>query len=111
GSVVSRMRGDSATSVSPYVNLNDLRVVPGTDDPEVPRYMGPAHGPFRPTGPGLANLRLPDNVSFDRLDDRRALLAKFDRFRRQAEASDAIKASSEFQQRAFGMVASNAIYQ
>src|SRR5581483_6423647 len=33
------------------------------------------------------------------------------RFRRQAEASDAIKASSEFQQRAFGMVASNAIYQ
>lgn len=111
GSVVSRVRGDSATSIPPYVNLNDLRVVPEADDPEVPRYMGPAHGPFRPSGPGLANLRLPDNVSFDRLDIRRTLLDEFDRFRRQTEASDAMRASTEFQRRAIGMVASNAVYQ
>src|SRR5262245_34805917 len=59
GSVVSKIRSDRSASVPAYVNLNDLRVVEQADDPEVPRYLGPQHGPFRPKGPGLANLRLP----------------------------------------------------
>ena len=57
---MSRIRYDDAAIMPPYVNLNDLRLGLDSDDREVPRYMGPAHGPFRPTGPGLANLRLPD---------------------------------------------------
>src|SRR5688572_22036616 len=75
GSVVSRLRSDVSTAprMPPYVNLNDLRVVPETDDPEVPRYLGPEHGPFRPTGPGLANLRLPTEVSLERLGERKSL--------------------------------------
>ena len=56
----------------PYVKLNDMRVVPETGDPEVPRYLEPQHGPFRPTGPGLANLRLPNELSGERFAVRRA---------------------------------------
>ena len=111
GSVVSRLRGDEATAMPPYVNLNDLRLVPEADDAEVPRYIGPAHAPFRPTGPGLANLRLPNGVSSNRLDDRKTLLAQFDQTRREAEASEEIHALDEFQRRAFGMVTSGAVYQ
>lgn len=97
GSVVSRIRGDEATDMPPYVNLNDLRLVPEADDAEVPRYIGPAHAPFRPTGPGLANLRLPNAVSTNRLDDRKTLLAQFDQTRRETEASEEIQALDEFQ--------------
>ncbi|HEU0068680.1 MAG TPA: DUF1501 domain-containing protein, partial [Nitrospiraceae bacterium] len=92
GSVVSRLRSDDATSVPPYVNLNDLRVVPDTDDPEVPRYLGPQHAPFRPTGPGLANLRLLTDVTPQRLDDRKTLLTQFDQARRAAAASREMRA-------------------
>lgn len=114
GSVVSRVRSDAATAplrLPPYVNLNDLRGGPEHDDPEIPRYMGPHHGPFRPTGPGLANLRLPTEVSTARLDSRRELLARFDRSRRQAEGSPQMRAMDEYQSRAFDMVSSNAVYQ
>lgn len=111
GSVVSRLRSEETATVPPYVNLNDLRVVPETDDPEVPRYLGPAHGPFRPTGPGLANLRLPASVSPSRVQERKTLLAQFDQFRREAETSREMNTLEEFQRRAFEMVSSGAVYE
>jgi hypothetical protein len=111
GSVVSRLRGEAASTMPPYVNLNDLRTVPETDDPEVPRYMGPAHGPFRPSGPGLANLRLPAGMSPGRLEERKDLLTQFDQARREVEASEKMQALDEFQRRAFGMITSGAVYQ
>lgn len=115
GSVVSRIRGEradqNASAMPPYVNLNDIRTVPETDDPEVPRYMGPEHGPFRPSGPGLANLRLPEGVSSSRLNERQALLTRFDQARRTAEASEKMQVLDEFQRRAIGMVNSGAVYQ
>jgi hypothetical protein len=110
GSVVSRLRGDRKTAMPPYVNLNDLRTGEGSDDPEVPRYVGPAHGPFRPSGPGLANLRLPDGVSLERLDERKTLLDGFDQVRREADASERMNALDVFQRRAFGMVTSGEVY-
>ncbi|MFN0022060.1 MAG: DUF1501 domain-containing protein [Pirellulaceae bacterium] len=111
GSVVSRVRSEQRQAMPPYVNLNDLRVVPETDDPEVPRYLGLQHGPFRPTGPGLANLQLPAGVTSERLGERKTLLAQFDQVRREAEASEGIGAMDEFQRRALGMVTSGAVYQ
>ena len=94
----------------PYVNLNDLRLGPESDDPEVPRYLGPAHGPFRPSGPGLANLRLPDGVSLARLEERKDPAGRFDQVRREVDASEGMRALDAFQRRAFGMVTSGAVY-
>jgi uncharacterized protein (DUF1501 family) len=110
GSVVSRIRGERAGSMPPYVNLNDLRVVPESDDPEVPRYLGSQHGPFRPTGPGLENLRPRGDVSVERMESRKTLLARFDQARREADASENMQALDEFQKRALGMVASGSVY-
>ena len=102
GSVVSRLIGERSTTLPPYVNLNDIRTVPGTDDPEVPRYLGPDHGPFRPTGEGLANLRLTADVSLKRLEERKLLLNGFDQARRQVETSVSMQSVDDFQRRAFG---------
>jgi len=111
GSVVSRLRGDRAATMPPYVNVNPLGYGPEVDDPEVPRYLGPAHGPFRPSGPGLQNLLLPAGVSLDRLEERKTLLTGFDQVRRQVDASDKIEAVDAFQRRAVELVTSGAVYE
>jgi hypothetical protein len=84
GSVVSRLQS-GPSAIPPYVNLNELRLGQDYDDPEVPRYLGTAHQPFRPSGPGFANLKLAEGVTVDSLANRRVLLSGFDRLRRQAE--------------------------
>jgi hypothetical protein len=111
GAVVSRLRSQNAATVPPYVNVNDLRNGPESDEPEVPRYLGPAHGPFRPRGPGFANLRLPADVSLQRLDARKTLLAGFDTIRREVDATGGMRALDDYQHRAFGMVTSSAVYE
>lgn len=110
GSVVSRIRSTATTTMPPYVNLNDIRTVPATDDPEVPRYMGPAHAPFRPTGPELENLRLPAGITAPRLDERMSLLTRFDQTRKEVEASAEMASLDDFQRRAIGMVTSGEVY-
>ncbi|MCE9534699.1 MAG: DUF1501 domain-containing protein [Planctomycetes bacterium] len=110
GSVVSRLHADHANAMPPYVNLNDLRLGPESDDPEVPRYLGPAHAPFRPSGPGLANLRLPADISLDRLDERKSLLGRFDHVRRDVDASQGMSAMDPFQREAIRMVTSGEVY-
>lgn len=111
GSVVSRLRSEPSIAFPAYVNLNDLRVVPETDDPEVPRYLGAHHAPFRPTGAGLENLRLPNNVSPTRLEERRSLIAQFDQMRRAAESVVETPALDEFQRQALSMVTSGEVHQ
>lgn len=49
-------------------------------------FLGARHKPFRPEGDVLADLTLPGDL-LGRLNDRRALLSSFDRFRRQADVA------------------------
>jgi hypothetical protein len=113
GSIISRIRSEEAgesLSIPPYVNLNDMRVVPDSDDPEVPRYMGPQYAPFRTAGAGLENLKLSRDVSADRLGERKSLLAQFDEARRLADATEGMRSHDSFQKRAFEMVRSGDVY-
>lgn len=110
GSIVSRIRSTLSDELPHYVNVSDLRGGPESDDPEVPRYMGAAHGPFRTSGPGLANLKLPAEVSLQRLEDRQTLLSSFDKVRHIVDTTDSMRALDAFQQKAVGMVTSGAVY-
>lgn len=110
GSIVSRLRSPAESRLPGYVNLNDLRTVPETDDPEVPRYMGAQHAPFRPSGPGLDNLQLASGVTRGRFGERRELLERFELARRNAESLAKLDALDHYQQRAFDMVTSGAVY-
>lgn len=109
GSIVSRVRGSDHTGIPSYINLNDLRTVAGTDDPEVSRYIGPAHSPFRPTSSDLDNLKLAAGVSPTRLEDRHDLLSRFDGKRREFDSLAEIGALHQFQQRALRLVTSGEV--
>jgi hypothetical protein len=73
GSVVSKLRGDGAGDVPPFVSLRGGGSV-GTE----PGYLGVGHRPFTPSGAGVENLRLADGVSAERIGARKDLLATFD---------------------------------
>jgi hypothetical protein len=103
GSVVSKLRSEGGNDVPPFVSLHGM--TPGTE----PGYLGIAHRPFAPGGPGLANLRLPGGIDDARHEDRKGLLAAFDDARRDVDASGTMKGMDSFTQRAFDMVASGVV--
>jgi hypothetical protein len=105
GTVVSRMLSDDGElkgAMPPYVALNRMQE-------EDPQYLGAAHRPFVPSGPGLDNLTLPGGVDMERLKTRRSLLATFDNLRRDIDSSGALEGVDEFTKRAFDMISSGAV--
>jgi hypothetical protein len=69
-------------------------------------FLGIAHRSFRPEGEAKGDMVL-NGVTLDRLADRRALLAGFDKFRRDVDASGAMSGLDAFNEQAFGMLTSN----
>ena len=98
GSVVSKLRGGESGPVPPFVSLRGMSK--GTE----PGYLGVAHRPFTPSGPGNANLKLPGTVTADRLDARKTLLDSFDDTRREIDASGTMAGLDAYTERAIEMV-------
>jgi hypothetical protein len=103
GSVVSRLRGGDRGDVPPFVSLRGMST--GTE----PGYLGIAHRPFSPSGPGMQNLRLAGGITADRLDQRKGLLQGFDDVRRDVDASGTMAGLDSFTARAFDMVTSGTV--
>jgi hypothetical protein len=101
GAVVSRTRGGG--DVPAFVSLRGMTV--GTE----PGYLGVAHRPFTPDGPGVENLRLAGGVSPDRLCHRKSLLSSFDQVRRDIDVSGTMKGMDSFSTRALDMVVSGTV--
>jgi hypothetical protein len=102
GSVISRLRSRSA-DVPPFVSLRGMSR--GTE----PAYLGVAHRPFTPSGPGFRNLSLPGGIDSVRNDERRVLRDTFDTVRRDIDATGTMKGMDSFTTRAFDMVASGTV--
>ena len=113
GSVIARKLGprlgdSSAGAVPPYVCLPKMHPSAGS------AYLGPAAAPFvieaDPNAPGFSvpDLVPPLSLEADRLDTRRALLAKVDRFQQAAEreANQQARTVSVFREKAFAMMTS-----
>ncbi|MDA0831698.1 MAG: DUF1501 domain-containing protein [Planctomycetota bacterium] len=100
GAILSKIEGPADPRVPPYVSLMGNR--PGLDA----GYVGSAHDPFTPDGPGMQNLSLNNSISLDRLDNRRALLSGFDNFRNEADRSGLMSGMDAFAARAFEMIVS-----
>jgi hypothetical protein len=103
GAVVSKLRGGEANDIPPFVSLRGMSR--GTE----PGYLGIAHRPFTPEGPGIRNLKLAGGVDETRMDDRKSLVSAFDTLRRDVDASGTMKGMDSFTTRAFDMVASGAV--
>ena len=100
GSIVSYLR-PRTDGLPPYVSM--MYRPDGTH--ENPTYTGPAHRPFVPRGEGLANLRLLQGVSHERLRERNDMLDAFDDFRRDMDHG-AVEGMDTFRQRALEMITS-----
>ncbi len=107
GSVLSRLRGSAGASsgdpVPPFVSLRGMSR--GTE----PGFLGVAHRPFTPNGPGLANLKAAGVNTGANLDARRNLLGGLDDLRRDIDATGTLTGLDAFTSRAFDMVTSGVV--
>ena len=120
GSLVAKFRGSNKPGLPPYALLSEEQ----TRNPEIgtvmgPAYLGAQYAPFtikqtpfdwefQPSNIQTAteSLQLADNMTIDRIDDRRALLAGLDRFKRDADASRSMEGVEKFATQALDMVTS-----
>ncbi len=107
GSVVARMRGANGPGVPPYVAMSGGAVFGGVFLGGA--YLGPGVNPFAipddPTGPiRPRDLQPPAGLTLDRLDDRKALLAKLDRIDRRRDQSGTMDGLDRFAAQAHEIV-------
>jgi uncharacterized protein (DUF1501 family) len=112
GSSVSSLRGANAPGMPPYVGVPHLRG--GTDNFfHYAAYLGRGHNPFivesDPNLPSfrVKNLSLGSEISPERLQDRRAMLARLDDLRRAGEGG-AAQMDAHYQ-RAFDLLTSRQV--
>lgn len=109
GSVLSRKLGARVAGVPPCVDLTpkdtDARFILRTP-PTQPGYLGVAHAGFEVQAVDRRNIML-NGVDLPRLDDRRALLARFDSFRRDADAAGSAAGIDLYQKQAIELVTSS----
>lgn len=89
GSVMSRLLGSVDPSVPPFVGLAEkTQHLPWSDAGQV-GFLGPLYAPFKPSGPDMANMVLNPSNKSD-LNDRKAMLERFDTLRREIDANGAV---------------------
>ncbi len=106
GSVLSKLQGPVDKAVPPFIGLAPKMGHMEWADPGKPGFLGLAHAPFKPDGAGKADMVL-KGVSLDRLADRKNLLAGFDQFRRDVDASGLMAGLDAFNEQAFGVLTSS----
>ncbi len=106
GSAVAKLHGSVDASVPPYIGLAEkTRHVPWSDAGSA-GFLGTSFAPFKPDGTSMENMKLND-LSLDRLQDRRKLLASLDTMRRDIDATGTMQGMDSFGQRAFDVLTSS----
>lgn len=106
GAVVSKIQGPVDKGVPPFVALARPTSHVPWSEPGNPGFLGAAHSPFKPDGPGMANLTL-NGITTDQLADRRGLLKNLDGLRREVDASGMMSGLDAFTERALGVLTSS----
>jgi hypothetical protein len=106
GAVVAKLQGPVNQLVPPFVGLSPKMGEMHWARAGEPGFLGPAYAPFKPAGEGRSDMVL-NGITLDRLADRKALLASFDKFRRDVDASGMMDGMDAFNQQAFGLLTSN----
>ncbi len=106
GAVVSNKFGVVDPSIPPFLGLSPKMGHMPWSRAGDPGFLGLSHAPFRPNGAGMANMTLND-ITLDRLDDRKQVLSSLDQFRSQVDTSGMMKGLDSFTQQAFGILTSS----
>jgi hypothetical protein len=105
GAVVSKVLGATCPAVPPFIGL-EPRMQHRPYNAATPGFLGVGHQSFRPAGEGKADMTL-NGITVDRLADRKALLASFDKFRRDVDTTGLMEGMDLFNQQAFGVLTSS----
>ncbi|MFA6543268.1 MAG: DUF1501 domain-containing protein [Limisphaerales bacterium] len=105
GSVLSKLQGPADPAIPPFVGLEN-RTKHRPYNLATPGFLGVSHRSFQTEGDGRADLVLND-LSVERLADRKSLLAGFDHFRRDVDGSGLMDGLDSFTQQAFGVLTSS----
>jgi hypothetical protein len=106
GSVASRLLGPTDRAVPPFVGLSPDAGHPPYGSPGLPGFLGVSHAAFRPSGPTSGDMVLKD-VSGTRLDDRRQLLGRLDRLRRDIDSGQLLEGMDGLTRSAFDILTSS----
>lgn len=108
GMIASKLRGAGPGGLPAYVGL------PRVPFMVQPTYLGMTHAGFSAGNPAVQGFK-PQNLSLNagingaRLDDRKALVAQLDRYRRARDLHGAVQATDEFRQQAFELLTSTGV--
>jgi hypothetical protein len=105
GSVVSKLKGQTSSSVPPFVSLCYTTTHPPYNEPG-PGFLGLPYDHFRPMGPSRQDMVL-QGITNDQLGNRKALLASLDRFRREADHTGKMHGMDAFTSQAMGILTSS----
>jgi Protein of unknown function (DUF1501) len=106
GAVLAKLHGPVDPSVPPFVGLADKTGhMPWSDAGQV-GFLGKQFGPFKPSGPDLANMKL-TAVNQSHLSDRKRLLSGFDGLRRELDATGSVATADAHTQRALDVLLSS----
>jgi hypothetical protein len=110
GSIVSRLRGGGV--MPPYVSIGNHRNLL-KEEPEDADFLGPKHNPIRLNEDfaknWLATMSPGPDLTLNRLEDRKSLLASLDQLRRNLDNAPGIASMDQFQARALQVISSSAV--
>lgn len=106
GAAMAKLQGPVDKGVPPFVGLCAPTSHVEWSEAGAPGFLGPGFGPFKPDGPGMANLTL-KGISTDELSDRRRLLGSLDTLRRDVDNSGMLDGMDAFTERALGVLTSS----
>ena len=106
GSAVSKIYGPTDPSVPPFVGLAEKTSHMPWSECGGPGFLGTGFKAFKPQGEGMTDLKL-NNITTDRLQDRRSLLKSLDGLKREVDATGMLRGMDAFTEAAFGVLTSS----
>lgn len=106
GSTVSKVMGPVNKAIPPFFGLAPNAGHPPYGSPGHPGFLGVAHSAFRPSGPARDDMTL-NGIDLGRLSSRKQLLASFDNFRRDCDASGMMEGTDALNRQAMEILTSS----
>ncbi len=106
GAAVSKLCGPVDASVPPNIGLAAPTSHVPWSDSGTAGFLGAAHAPFKPDGPGMKNMTL-NGISLERLQNRKLLLSKIDTLRRDIDITGTMQGMDAFEERALDVLTSS----
>ena len=106
GSSVLKVQGNVDPSVPAFIGLAEKTQHGPWGDAGQTGFLGSMYGPFKPSGPDMANMVL-NVANKDHLPDRKKLLAGFDDLKRSADHAGNLSGADAATERAFDVLTSS----